>query len=393
MNKIIKSFLKSPLVKQSGVYGFTSLINAVLPFLLLPLLSYYLSPDEYGLVAMYTLTTSIFLPLVSLNSHSAIGKRYYYDEDKSDFANYIGNTILIILGSGSLMILLSLVLSPILFKATGLEVQWVLLALFSAACQSILMTRLSIWQMDNKPKKYALFQIIFVLFKLLLSLLFVIIFLWSWQGRVYAMFIAVLFLGFGSLWSLKCEGLLTVKLDRIKIKHALTYGVPLVPHSLAAFVIAYTDRLTINSLIDLETMGLYTVAFQVSSVFNMGLNAFNQAFTPWLFGKIKLSESQPDTKNQIVKVSYSIILLIVIAYFALLLVIPPIFRILSPSYQEAAIYVKYILLGFMFNGLYYLFCNYMFYSEKTGKLSLITLSASLINIPLTYFFVKNFWGC
>ncbi|EIQ9127591.1 polysaccharide biosynthesis protein, partial [Escherichia coli] len=41
------------LLKISSIYLFSNILNALIPFLLLPILTHNLTPNEYGQVAMF----------------------------------------------------------------------------------------------------------------------------------------------------------------------------------------------------------------------------------------------------------------------------------------------------------------------------------------------------
>ena len=53
--RIKQLFLSSSLLKDSVVYVFTDGVNKSIPFLLLPVISYYISPAEYGMITNYNL--------------------------------------------------------------------------------------------------------------------------------------------------------------------------------------------------------------------------------------------------------------------------------------------------------------------------------------------------
>ncbi len=384
------ALFKGQLIKSAGVYGVASLLNSVLPFLLLPVLSYYLSPEEYGLVAMFLLVQNIFGPLVSLNSSSAASKRYFYDEPDEIFGKYVFNGLLVIGGCGIILAGLTAVFNAQLSSLTKLDSNWLFLALLSAACFGVVQMRLAIWQVKSKTRKYAIFQVSMVALKLLLSLLFVVTLLYGWQGRVWAVIAGHVLFAIIALVSMVMSNELVLKYDKPLLSHMIRFGAPIVPHSLAGFAIAYTDRLIVSNLIGLQTMGLYTVAYQVGSVFNMGTKAFNMAFIPWLYEKLKKSEKDAKVKLQVIRVTYVSMIAMVLCCLLLIIGLPLVFKILSPEYRESTVFLSYLLLGFMFNGMYYLVCNYLFYSEKTIRISAITISSALLNIPLTYIFVSKY---
>jgi len=76
------------------------------------------------------------------------------------------------------------------------------------------------------------------------------------------------------------------------------------------------------------------------------------------------------------------------AYFAAALLMagimflfgPLIVRLLAgPRYAEAGTVIGWIALGHAFGGMYLMVTNYVFYSKRTGLLSLSTISAGIIN--------------
>lgn len=79
----------SSLFKASGVYTISSIINASIPFILLPILTNKLSPADYGIVAMFQLVTNLVYPFIGLNLEGAIARKYY-DNDGKKFSSYIG---------------------------------------------------------------------------------------------------------------------------------------------------------------------------------------------------------------------------------------------------------------------------------------------------------------
>src|SRR5688572_11776955 len=88
----------SPLISSSGVYVFTNVLSLSLPFFLLPVMTRFLSPEDFGKVAMFTVAVNLTVPLVGFRADSAIG-RQYFERDTIDFANYITNCFYILLAS------------------------------------------------------------------------------------------------------------------------------------------------------------------------------------------------------------------------------------------------------------------------------------------------------
>src|SRR5665648_509182 len=94
----IRRLLASSLIKTSFIYTLTKAINASIPFLLMPVLTRYLNPEDYGVVAMFGVLLSFLVPFTGLNSHGAIARKYY-DRDEVDLPTYVTNCLLILITS------------------------------------------------------------------------------------------------------------------------------------------------------------------------------------------------------------------------------------------------------------------------------------------------------
>ena len=51
--KTFRTISKTDLLRSAGTYGIFSLINSAIPFFLLPVLTRYLSPEDYGYVSVF----------------------------------------------------------------------------------------------------------------------------------------------------------------------------------------------------------------------------------------------------------------------------------------------------------------------------------------------------
>ena len=70
------------LVSRSGIYFAASVAEAMVPLLLMPILTRHLGPAEYGRLAMFQLAIAALAPVVGLGLHSAANRRAYDEESK-----------------------------------------------------------------------------------------------------------------------------------------------------------------------------------------------------------------------------------------------------------------------------------------------------------------------
>jgi O-antigen/teichoic acid export membrane protein len=149
------------------------------------------------------------------------------------------------------------------------------------------------------------------------------------------------------------------------------------------------DRFVIGYYVGASENGLYWVGYQIGFAVSLAADAFNRAWSPWLYAG--LSANDPQTDRRIVKSTYAYFA--AIAAFAILVcAVSPIVisQVLSPEFQGAGRFVWLIAVGFMFNGMYAVISGFVFYSERTLVLSLITGLTALVNLALNLALVPRY---
>lgn len=384
---LFKRIYNSSLFKSSGIYTLANVINASIPFFLLPILTRYLSTADYGIVSMFQTVLLFLYPFVSLNVDSAIGRRYY-DKKEINFSQYVGNGFIISFASSTIIFIIFLIFSALLSFYTAIPRLWLLAAVAVSLCQYIINVLLIIWQVKVKPIWYGIFQILQTLMNFGLTAVLVIMLNRTWQGRLEAHIYTMLIFALLAAYILYRNNLMKLAYNRSYIIDALKYGIPLIPHTVGWMVAIIADRFFLTNLVGIEQTGIYTVAFQIGVIIRMLVSSFNTAYYPWLFERLKQNDF--NVKIKIVKFTY--------IYFLALILLLSLFYILSPwfikfyvgkEFYDSTNYIIWIAGGFVFYGMYLMLTNYIFYSEKTIVLGWISSSIAIINIPLTYFLIKK----
>ena len=74
---IIQRIGHTKLFRNAGIYTVGHIMNAAIPFLLMPVLTRYLSPEDYGITAMLAVLMGIYTPFVGLNMHGFVSVAYF----------------------------------------------------------------------------------------------------------------------------------------------------------------------------------------------------------------------------------------------------------------------------------------------------------------------------
>jgi O-antigen/teichoic acid export membrane protein len=380
----------SSLVAGAGTYVAASMINASIPFLLLPVLTRYLEPSEYGEVAVYQVWIALIGALCGLSVHGAAARKYYdYDDPDKEIGEFISSCIILLVVSTIGFAILLLPFSAWISETIGLSQKWILIGVLFAFCNFLIQLRLGQWQVRKKPRKFGFFQISQSLANMLLSLLLVVVFSLGVSGRIAGYTVAVMIFGVVALLLLWKEGLLKFTWRPDLMKEALSFGVPLIPHILGAFLLLTVDRAIISSQLGLDAAGYYMVAAQMSMVVGLVLDGINKAYTPWLYENLK--KDKESDKVFIVKLTYGYAgFLLALAALAFLIGGPMLVFVAGERYQPAAEIIGWLILGKAFHGMYYMVCGYIFYKKKTLFVAKVTIFSGLINAVLIFLFTNNY---
>lgn len=383
---MIKKIINTSLFRSAGIYTLTRAINSAIPFFLMPILTRYLTPTDYGIVAMFGVLLSFVAPFTGLSISGAIA-RQYYDRDEVDMPRYISNCLLILLSSTVIVGVLFYLLAEPISRIASFPMQWIWAVIIVSAAQFINQINLTLWQVQVKPIPYGIYQIAQTIVNIGFTIWFVVGVGMDWQGRIQAQVIAFGTFAVFGLYLLYHNGWIRLKVDKEYIKNALNFGVPLIPHALSGTIKTMVDRVMITSMVSVASTGLYSVGFQIGMIIGILEDAFNKAYVPWLFERLK--RDRYNDKIMIVKLTYAYFAVIICLALALGVIGPWFLSFfVGPQFGGSGQFVLWIALGFAFNGMYKMVVNYIFYVRKTSMLAWVTFSTAIVSIVINYFAIK-----
>lgn len=386
--KLLEKIKQSSLVKTVGIYTLTNILNAAIPFFLMPVLTRYLSPADYGITAMLQVLVGVITPFVGVNAHGAVSVKYFQRE-QVDFPKYVSSCLMILMCTSLLMSAIFCVFQAQISGISEFPADWLWSILLICFGQFIISNLLVILQSSVQPKTYGTIQILQTTMNFTLTIWLVVLLNFNWQGRVIAQATTSGCFAIFSIIMLYRRGWLVWEYDTAYMKDALKFGVPLIPHALAGFVMVMADRIIITKLVGLSDTGIYTVGAEIGMAIGLLGNSFNQAYIPWLYDKLNKINYQ--IKIKIVKFTY--------IYMVVIILIAVIFSFLMPwflkyfigkEFYGASSVILWIALGYAFDGMYKMVVNYIFYAEKTYLLAVITFCVAIVHVFITYLSVKNF---
>jgi O-antigen/teichoic acid export membrane protein len=379
------------LLSGSATYLLSNVLNAAIPFALMPILTRYLTAPEYGEVAMFQTLVAALSGVVGVSAAGAAARKYYdADLSQSELKFFIGACLQILAASAAACFLLLYLARDYVAAWTGLSSAWVLLAACTAAAGFVLQVRMGQWQVRKQAFSYGRVQVAQSAANVTLSLLLVVVFTLGSAGRIWAISATTLMFAVTAAALLRRDDLLGFSWRPDFVREALHFGVPLVPHVAGFLLLGLCDRFLINAELGLGQAGIYMVAFQLASCMGLLFDAINNAFVPWLFEH--LMRDDRDEKRQVVKLTY--------LYFCVALGMAAIAFLLGPwavrfiageRYAAAGQVIGWLALAQAFGGMYLMVTNYIFYSKRTGLLSAVTLVCGALNLLLLLALIPA-WG-
>ena len=377
--------------KSMSVYTISNLSRQAIGFVLLPVFTAYLSTGQNGDLTTITSIVTLLGSFMILSAPGAINLEYFrQDQGKENFSTYISSALVNPLILFLVLTLLSFLFGSILADWLEIPVRWIY-AIPLLALTTLLPQVLSIiYQARSQPLHYAAYNLSMTTLDLLFSILLIVGLSMDWEGRIIGNFGTKAGFGLIALFILYRSGLLRFKINWSYTKNAFFFGLPLILHILSANVMDLSDQLFIREMVGKDELGVYSIGYKVGMIILILQAAMVMAYQPYLFKTLK--EITPKKKIEIVRLSYLIMMGLVVAAGILYLISPLVFKyfILSTAYQGGIKYVGIVAMAYVFLGWYKMFAGFIIYTKNNKYLSYIAVFNIIFNLLLNYFLIKNY---
>jgi len=384
---------KKIVLENSFLYIFSSLLVKAVGFLLLPIYTLFLTPEDYGIINLTTgfIQVSIFIIAFSLYS-SAI--RFYtdYKEDREKLKIFYGSIISFILISGFSFLAIGLIFREFIVSWFFEGINFypiVLIAFITLIFLSLHTMHQHILQGMQQGKKLTLINLIVFGITVLLKLFFIGYMKLGALGVLISQLIINAAYVIFMITDLKKNNLFIFQIDYKILKEALKYSIPLMPHNLSTRIASFASRIFVNISGTLATVGLYGIAIQFGTLIDVIQSAVNRAFQPWFFDIM----NKESTKNRKELVSLSNLLL----YFYSLIYMgiglfsqEVVIIMINERYLLSWTVIPILVIGFSIKSIYYFYVNILFFYKKAARrLFIATIIGSLADIIFAYVLVPK----
>ncbi len=380
--KNIRTLICSNKLFRNGfLFSFFSFLNSGINFLLLIILAKFISSADYGVLNLFNISLTLIGIFISLNTTGLFSVEYF-NYPQATISKIIGNTFFIT-SCVFLFLNITLLIFPSLYvKYTGIPLNFLFIGLAICYFQVFSNVLLDIWRLEEKVILYGVFSCITVFFNFLITLLLIIHYKFSWEGRVYAQIgVCVCSFVFSIVVLVRKKYLRKFSLDRKYIKELLAFGIPLIPHSISTWFRQGVDRYIINAYFPLAMVGVFSLSFNVANIIHIVGFAFNATNSVYIY-KL-LSENRENASSILLKQTWQMIYFFIGFTIIVITASHFFFPIFFPQYEVSLKYLFPLGISAMFQCIYYLFVNYLFYFKRTKWLMYITFSVSLCHLVLS----------
>lgn len=262
-------------------YGTGEVILKMASLITVPIFTRIFAPDDYGKWTLLTAAISIFLVVISLGGESAYARCYFGSKSDRE-RQLLASTWIIFVSIWSLLLVLPLLpLSQklsLLLLGTNEDALLLTLALIALPLSTVNAACGQVIRNQFQSRLFVALNIISSLCIVGGSILGAAAFNLGLPGLFAGVFAGNILILPARLWSVRT--MLRPSFSWKLLREMLAFGLPLVPMSLAYWILTTSDRMILSKLASIEDVGLYSVAATIVGGIALFGSALGQAWGP-----------------------------------------------------------------------------------------------------------------
>ena len=363
----------------------------VISLLLISVYAHYLAPSDLGLIALLNVLHIFVTSILTLGIDGAM-MRYYLMSNSEDEKNmYLSTTWHFLLFINIIFVCLAFIFGPFFFSIFLPDIPFKTygtIVVSNIALSFLYVTTLTLFKTQDEAKKYSLYKSLVHILQFALITLFVVKFKRGVLGKLEADLI--FYFTSGIIFTYAIRKNITFNISYDAISKLLHFGLPLLLHSSALWILNLSDRYILKLYCPLETVGLYHMAYSFSIPISLVALATINAWYPKLFDN-KIHGGRPHINYSSTFFSHYIAIILFFTLSITIYASEILLIFTTPAYYKAEPVLCLSSISFLFYALYLVPSCVFKIVEKTKQLSFLTLIAALLNIILNFLWIPK-WG-
>lgn len=277
------SHLRSTL-KHGSIYTIGLVLSRIISFVMIPIYTRVLTPADYGVLEVLSLTTDVISMLAGMGIGTAVTRYYFFYDDQKDRNAVVSSAAFVVLGVFSLIALIgAIVAAPLaeLLLGPGASVNLVRLALLNLAIGASLEIPIVLLRAQQRSTTTVTVGLVRLLIGLGLNILLVVVLRLGVAGILISSITASAIVSGVLLWRMFRE--VGTRVSGAILRRMLAFGAPLVIWNLGSFVLHFSDRYFLRAYVSLEAVGIYSLSYKLAMLVAMFISGpFHDIWTPKL---------------------------------------------------------------------------------------------------------------
>ena len=381
------------LLKHSSVYGLGSVAGQALSFFLLPFYTHYLTPADYGVMALINAINGLIGLVIGLGVTSAIS-RFYYEYDSEEERNLVVSSaywisFVVLVCFLPLAIYCAPLLSGLVFRDSEYG------RIFSVATSALLFglnvnVGMTYLRVKAKSVQYVQVTLIQMILGVGCNVYFIAYLKTGVIGIFYSSLISavIFFIYFSILVLRRTKFLFSYNIT----KEMIVYSFPLIFSSIFRLAVNESDKYFINYFFSPLETGIYSIAQKLGTAIHILITSpFLQTYMPRRFQIMNKDDAK---ENYSMILNYYLLLISSIGLLISILSQEIIIVMTSENFYSAAKYIPFVVLSMIIFGMKYHFEIGIVINKKTKYLAYINGITSAVNILLNVILIQKFkiWG-
>jgi O-antigen/teichoic acid export membrane protein len=381
------------LARETALYGVSSVFGKMLIFMLTPLLTHLLAPEDNGVVQTAYSCMAFLAVVYALGldvAYLRLGRR----DGKPDPAAFTGAWLTVLAVAAPVTLLLTFLAAPVA-AAIGIPVALASVVRLSAWIL-IVDAAATIPYIELRGSHQAVRFVWIRLANIVATVALTWVFVRTLHLGVRGAFLANLVSNAATLALLSPIIFANFAApDRKRLREMVVFGVPLMAAGLGSMAVQVADRPMMTRLRGLELAGIYGTCYRLGIGMQLFINMFDQAWKPFV---LERAES-PEVDAIIARVlTYFAVLggwaFLGIAFFAAPLVEAKLFAgrsLIDAAYWSGLPIVPVVTLGYLFNGLYFVMLAPLMIDKRMTSVGVVTWLGAAVNVGANIFWIPR-WG-
>jgi O-antigen/teichoic acid export membrane protein len=381
--------------KESVLYTFAQQVPLLANIVILPLITPFLTPEDYGMFGLLMAYVQGLSFLADLGFGVLFQNSFFKNNEgyKEDWKKYLGFQWLWKMLYG---ILIAFIISFVFYNELDTTVLVMTIVLISLPQMFFTLTNsvgMKFCQYTDNHKGVYTISLITGVLAVLTTFVSVYFFKLGFLGWLISQFIVSLvsFFYFSNMLYRKEKILPRLNFNIKFLKQSFKIALPIIPHSYSNYLLNTSDRVIMDLMkVPMDKIGLYNVAYSFGNYFAAFNNAVNTVVSPIYF---KLFASKDSNASKLVRqITFVWMSFILVAAFILCLWLSEIFTFLyrNPDLLKAYPYAVFIIFSLAYRPMYVAAVDKNIFLENTKGILKISVVAGIGNVVLNLLLLPHF---